>query len=129
MKGYQIGFITCILFLAILPLSSSKESRSSGICSWTLGQGNTIIDPMSVPEGSNSYIIKCLSSEGCGELARALVQILGDASELTLMRGLGLLSGRLDSSVIKMLCKSAELQSLIQAIELDQVVGYDSMIS
>lgn len=88
-----------------------------------------MVDPMSIPDGSNSYIIKCLSAEGCGELAKALLKVLGDGADLTLMRSLGLLSGRLDSSVIKMLCKSADLQRLIQTIELDQVVGYDSMLA
>ena len=125
-----VRLVICALVLALLPLSSSKECRSSGICSWSLGLGNKMIDPMSLPEGSsNSYIIKCLSADGCGELARALVKVIGDSSDLTLMRGLGLLSGRLDSSVIKMLCKSSELQRLIQAVELDQVVGYDSIVA
>ena len=117
------------MVLTIVPLSRSQESRSNGICSWNLGLGNKMIDPMSIPEGSNSYIIKCLSADGCGELSKALIKILGDGADLTFMRSLGLLSGRLDSSVIKMLCKSADLQRLIQAIELDQVVGYDSMLA
>lgn len=127
-QGRTRRLLICVVWVLSL-LFFSQDARSGGICSWDLGLGTQKIDPMSLPEGSNSYIIKCLSAEGCGELARALFKVLGDGADLNLMRGLGLLTGRLDSSVIKMLCKSSELQRLIEAVELDQVVGYDSIIA
>lgn len=129
MRRETRSLLLCAALSLILPFSMSEETRSGGLCSWNLGLGSKTIDPMSLPDGTNSYIIKCLSADGCGELARVLFKIVGENSDLTLMRGLGLLSGRFDSSVIKLLCKSSDLQRLIANVELDQVVGYDSVLS
>ena len=115
-----------VLLGVYLPsLASADSSGGAGFCSWRLGS----IDTATLPEGPSSYIIKCITSDGCGELAGALKAILGDSAQLNLLRGLGLLTGTFDSSIIKMLCKSADLKNLIDIVELDQVVGYDNIIA
>jgi hypothetical protein len=117
------------LALAILvatwsPLTAAAERRS-GLCDWGLGLGNRVIDPMLVPEGSNSYIIECMTADKCSALAKSLLKILGDSGDVNVLQTLGILTGRFDSSIIRLLCMNADYQNLIGGIELDAIVGYD----
>ena len=79
---------------------------------------------LGVPEGANSYIIDCITADKCNLLAKALFGILGGSSEIDVLRSMAVLTGRFDSSIIRLLCANPDLGSLVGGIELDSLVSY-----
>ena len=70
-----------------------------------------------MPEGPNSYIIDCLTADKCNLLAKSLGSIVGDSFDV--LRSLSLLTGKFDSSIIRLLCANPGLSDLVGGIELD----------
>ena len=107
-------------------LTTAQAQTSLDVCGWILGDSST---RQTISDEPRSYIVKCITGDSCGELARTLVNIVGDSANINVFRNMGMLTGRFDSSIIRLLCRSKDLKQLIDMIEVDQVVGFDQVIS
>jgi len=107
-------------------LTTAQAQPSLDVCGWILGDSST---RQTISDEPRSYIVKCITGDSCGELARTLVNIVGDSANINVFRNMGMLTGRFDSSIIRLLCRSKDLKQLIDMIEVDQVVGFDQVIS
>ncbi len=108
----RFGQACLVLLLCLLAVLTGADAASrAGLC-------------LGIPEGANSYIIDCITEDKCSALATALAGIVGGSGEFDVLRSMALLTGRFDSSIIRLLCASPALGNLVRGIELDSVMGY-----
>ncbi|WPT16699.1 hypothetical protein PSENEW3_00004707 [Picochlorum sp. SENEW3] len=126
LKHVSITKLALLVLLGAVFLTTVRAQTSPDVCGWILGDEKA---RQNIPDEPRSYIVKCMTGDSCGELARTLLRIVGDSADINVFGNMGILTGRFDSSIIRLLCRSKDLKRLIDMIEMDQVVGYDHVIS
>ncbi len=106
-----VGSALFLLLCLVAVLTGADAASRAGLC-------------LGVPDGANSYIIDCITEDKCSALAAALSAMVGGSGEFDVLRSMALLTGRFDSSIIRLLCASPTLGNLVRGIELDSVIGY-----
>jgi hypothetical protein len=111
MVPFSTAGVVLLMVCLLAVLTGADAASRAGLC-------------LGIPEGANSYIIDCITEDKCSALAKALAGIVGTSREFDVLGSLALLTGRFDSSIIRLLCANPTLGNLVRGIELDSVIGY-----